>query len=126
MKKYVTGITICGVGMLSLVVSYICKKRIPHMPIKEFTKNCLYMAVLDDEICRNELEGNFVGGEEIVFPSRPDSLQFRYHLFLDSYRAYTRKQIFNEIKRLEQRVIASRKFANQEKQNLTVISQKTM
>lgn len=120
MKKYATGISICGVGMLFLVVNYLWKKRIPHMPMKEFTKSCLYMAVLDDEICRNELEGNFVSGKEIVFPAKPDSLQYRYHLFLETYRLYTEKQILGEIQRLEKRVIDSRKFASEDKENLTV------
>ena len=41
------------------------------MPLKEYTRRALYMALLDDEICRNELEGNIIGGEEIRFPPRP-------------------------------------------------------
>ena len=32
-----------------------------RMPLKEFTRYALYMAVLDDEICRNELEGCRIG-----------------------------------------------------------------
>lgn len=53
-----------------------------RMPLKEFTRYALYMAVLDDEICRNELEGNQIGDEVITFPPKEETLQYRYHLFL--------------------------------------------
>ena len=46
-----------------------------RMPFKEFTRYALYMAVMDDEICRNELEGNDLGGVRIEFPDKMDSLQ---------------------------------------------------
>lgn len=45
------------------------------------------MAALDDEICRNELEGNQIGGEVITFPPKAETLQERYQLFLQMNRA---------------------------------------
>ena len=122
MKKYVTSIAPFGIGMLLLWLGYLCIKKIPRIPLKQYTKFCLYMAVLDDEICRNELEGNFVGGEEIVFPPKPDSLQYRYHLFLEMYRNYSRNEIQHEIQRLEKRLEASKVFCNESKENLSISS----
>ena len=45
-------------------------KRVIQIPLKEFTRYALYMAVMDDEICRNELEGNQIGDEVIIFPPK--------------------------------------------------------
>ena len=56
-------------------------RRTYRMPLKEYTRRALYMALLDDEICRNELEGNQVGDEVITFPPKPDTLLKRYHFF---------------------------------------------
>ena len=53
-----------------------------RMPLREFTRYALYMAVLDDEICRNELEGCRIGDEVIRFPPRAETLQDRYQMFL--------------------------------------------
>ena len=35
----------------------LCFRRSIRMPLKEYTRYALLMAVLDDEICRNELQG---------------------------------------------------------------------
>ena len=64
-----------------------------RMPLKEFTRYALYMAVLDDEICRNELEGNRIGEETIVFPPKPETLQDRYHMFLQMNRKKSRNPL---------------------------------
>ncbi|WP_313524399.1 hypothetical protein [Anaerotignum sp.] len=120
MKKYMT----LSMGALFLLLVVSCKRKFPRLPIKEYTKACLYMAVLDDEICRNELEGNFIGEDKIVFPPKPDSLQYRYHLFLESYRGYSKKQIDREIQRLEKRLNVSKKFCNHQKENLSVVLRK--
>ena len=64
------------------------------MPLKEYTA-ALYMAVLDDEISRREL------AEVVVFPSKKESLQYKYHLFLELNRKISRKKIEREIHQLE-------------------------
>ncbi|WMI81996.1 hypothetical protein [Anaerotignum sp. MB30-C6] len=120
MKKESKQIVALRMGVFLLGLGFLFKKRLPRMPIKQYTKACLYMAVLDDEICRDELEGNFIGGKEIVFPSKPDSLQCRYHLFLGMYRKYTKAQVYHEIDKLEKRLVDSREFCNKEKENLTL------
>ena len=45
------------------------------MSLKEFSRYALCMAVIDDEICRNELEGNQIGDEVITFPPKKETLQ---------------------------------------------------
>lgn len=91
-----------------------------RMPLKEYTRYALYMATLDDEICRNELEGNTIQGETIVFPPKEESLQYRYHLFLEMNRKKSRKAIQVEIKQLEQRLEESKQYLNEPKIDLEV------
>ena len=66
-----------------------------RIPLKEYTADALYMAVLDDEISRREL------AEVAVFPSKKESLQYKYHLFLELNRKRSRKKIEREIHQLE-------------------------
>ena len=57
-------------GLTVAVSAAACWKRVIQIPLKEFTRYALYMAVMDDEICRNELEGNQIGDEVIIFPPK--------------------------------------------------------
>ena len=91
-----------------------------RMPFKEFTGYALYMAVMDDEICRNELEGNRIGEEIIKFPPKPETLQERYHFYLQANRTRSRRQIQDEISAMEQRLQESRQYIGQPKQRLDV------
>ena len=89
MKK---GCKIALVGGLAAVVGIAaCWKWMIRMPLGEFTRYALYMAVLDDEICRNELEGNQIGDQVITFAPRVETLQERYHLFLELNRTKDRR-----------------------------------
>lgn len=118
MKK---GCKIALVGSLAVVVGAVaCWKWMIRMPLKEFTRCALYMAVMDDEICRNELEGNRIGDEVITFPPKEETLQYRYHLFLQMNRAKDREQIQQEIADMEQRLQESRQYIGQPKQQLEV------
>ena len=91
MKK---GCKIALVGGLAVVVGIAaCWKWMIRMPLGEFTRYALYMAVLDDEICRNELEGNQIGDQVISFAPRAETLQGRYHLFLELNRTKDREQL---------------------------------
>lgn len=118
MKK---GCKIALVGGLAMVVgAVICWKWMIRMPIKEFTRYALYMAVLDDEICRNELEGNQIGDEVITFAPRSETLQERYHLFLELNRTKSRQQLREEIAEMEQRLQESRQYRDQPKERLEV------
>lgn len=91
-----------------------------RMPFKEFTGYALYMAVMDDEICRNELEGNRIGEEIIKFPPKPETLQERYHFYLQANRTRSRRQIQDEISAMEQRLQESRQNIGQPKQRMDV------
>ena len=66
-----------------------------RMPLKEYTASALYMAVLDDEISRREL------AEVAVFSSKKESLQYKYHLFLEVNRKRSRKKLEREIYQME-------------------------
>ena len=106
-----TGQKIAIMGCLAVVVgSVACWRWTIRMPLKEFTRYALYMAVMDDEICRNELEGNQIGDEIITFPPKVETLQERYHLFLQMNRAKSRRQIQEKIMEMEQRLRESRQY----------------
>lgn len=118
MKK---GYTIALAGGLAVAVSAaVCWKWKIRMPLKEFTRYALYMAVMDDEICRNELEGNQIGDQVILFPPKEETLQDRYRLFLQMNRAKSRRQIQKEIAEMEQRLQESRQYIGQPKERLEV------
>ena len=95
-------------------------RRNIRMPVREYTRYALYMAALDDEICRNELEGKNIGGELILFPPKSESLQYRYHLFLQMNRRKSRAALQAEIAQMEARLEQSRLYAEQEKIDLEV------
>ena len=78
------------------------------------------MAVMDDEICRNELEGNRIGDKTITFPHKAETLQARYHLFLQMSRAKSRQQIQKNIVEMERRLQESRQYIGQPKEQLEV------
>ena len=113
-------------GCLAVATGMVVWKRWAfRMPFKEFTRYALYMAVMDDEICRNELEGNDLGGVRIEFPDKMDSLQMRYHRFLQMNQKKSRQQILDEIAAMEQRLQDSRQYIGQPSVNLSAsISQK--
>lgn len=116
-----TGHKIAALGCLTVVVgSAVCWRWMFRMPLKEFTRYALYMAVMDDEICRNELEGNQIGDMVITFPPKAETLQERYHLFLQTNRAKSRRQIREEIVEMEQRLQESRQYIGQSKEQLEV------
>lgn len=118
MKK---GYTIALAGGLAVAVgAAVCWRWKIRMPLKEFTRYALYMAVMDDEICRNELEGNQIGDQVITFAPRAETLQERYHLFLEMNRAKSRRQIQEEIAEMEQRLRESRQYIGQPKERLEV------
>ena len=116
-----TGHKIVILGCLSAVIaSAVYWRWMIRMPLKEFTQYALYMAVMDDEICRNELEGNQIGDETITFPPKAETLQGRYHLFLQMNRAKSRQQIQTEIAEMEQRLQESMQYVGQPKEQLEV------
>lgn len=107
-------------GLAVAVGAAACWRRMIRMPIREFTRYALYMAVMDDEICRNELEDNQIGDQVIIFPPREETLQDRYHLFLQMNRTKSHRQIQEEIAEMEQRLLESRQYIGQPKERLEV------
>ena len=118
MKK---GYTIALAGGLAVAVSAaVCWRWKIRMPLREFTRYALYMAVMDDEICRNELEGKQVGDQVTTFAPRAETLQERYHLFLEMNRAKSCRRIQEKIAEMEQRLQESRQYIGQPKERLEV------
>ena len=116
------GHKIALLGCLTVAVGLTARRHwMIRMPLKEFTRYALYMAVMDDEICRNELEGNLIGDEVVTFPPKMDTLQDRYHLFLQMNRTKSRQQIQAEITEMEQRLQESRQYIGQPKERLEVV-----
>lgn len=101
--------TILGTLTVCLGTAFYCQyKRLFRMPLKEYTRYALFMAVLDDEICRNELDGIEIDEKRVLFPPKAESLQYRYHLFLQLNQKKSRITLQTEIAAMEQRLQVSR------------------
>ena len=61
---------IAALSGLAVVVGIACRSLMIRMPLKEFTRYALYMAVMDDDIFRDELEGNQIGERLLHSPLR--------------------------------------------------------
>lgn len=72
-----------------------------RMPLKDYTRHALEMAVLDDEICRHALEGTEIAGKPVQMLERSESLQYRYHLFLKLNRRKSARTISEELEHLK-------------------------
>ena len=117
--------TAAGLGVLgACIAGTVYYRRTIRIPLEEYTRYALYMAVMDDEICRNELEGNWIDGKEITFPPKMESLQQRYHMFLRWNRRKSREDIQAEVARMEERLEESRQYLGQPKEALTVSFQR--
>lgn len=77
--------------------------------LEEYKAACLYLAVMDDEICRNESEGRSVNGKELEFPCKQESLSYRYELFLEMYKGESIKNLKEKIEQFEIRLEESRR-----------------
>lgn len=108
-------------GIAALFVGGAAYKRTIRMPWQEYTRYARRMAELDDEIGRNELEGNQVDGNVIVFPPRSESVEERYHFFLKLNRRKSRAAIQGEIRQMEQRLQESKQYKDAPKENLEVV-----
>ena len=118
---------IAALGSLTAVAgAAACWKWMIRMPLKEFTRYALYMAALDDEICRNELEGNQIGGEVITFPPKAETLQERYQLFLQMNRAKSRRQLQKEVAEMERRLQESRQYTDKPEEQLELAGESEM
>ena len=112
---------IAVLGCLAVVAGSVsCWRWMIRIPLKEFTRYALYMAVMDDEICRNEVVGNKIRDAVITFPPKSETLQQRYHLFLQMNRAKSRQQLQKEIAEMEQRLQESRQYIGQPGEKLEV------
>lgn len=106
--------------MLSQGLKILFSRFKTKEPLQEYTKICLYIAVMDDEIGRNELEGNFIGDDEIKFPPRRESLQYRYHMFLEMFKEYSLEELEAEILVYEERLESSKIYLEQKGDVLSV------
>lgn len=97
-----------------------------RMPRKEFTRHALYMAVMDDVICRNELEVNLIGDKVIVSWPKSAPQQERCHLFLQMNHEKSHRQIQKEITEMEHRLRESRQCIGQPKSSWKLSSSKKM
>ena len=114
------------IGGISLCIggAILAYYKLPRVPLKEYTKICQYLAVMDDEICRNELDGNYIENEKIVFPSKRDSLQYKYHLFLETYKRFSLQELEEEFSKFEKKLEESRQYIYEENVELQVELQK--
>lgn len=70
----------------------------------QYQQTCFYMATLDDEICRRELDGMVVGGKTISFPSRRETLYHRYKVFREMYCDLSPEELEVQVAKLGKRL----------------------
>ena len=75
-----------------------------RVPLREYTRCALYMATLDDEICRQEWNRLGQVSAAAAFPEKAESLQYRYHMDLGMNQGKSRRQLQQEIADMEQRL----------------------
>lgn len=105
-------------GLTVVTGAAVCWRRKIRMPLREFTRYALYMAVMEDEISRNELEGNQIGNRTITFPPKAETLQERYYFFLHTNRGESRGNIQKKIADMELRLQKSRQYIGCPKEQL--------
>lgn len=108
MRRSILGL--CLGALAGCAAGAVLWRRSIPMPLGEYTRYALYMAVLDEEICRSELAGCRMGGRTIVFPPKDQSLQDRYHLFLSMNRGKGRETLRREIGSMERRLQAAQQL----------------
>lgn len=108
-KKEIIGASVLlGASALTAAVVMMFKKRDKIVTEDSFQKDCIYLAALDDEICRREWNGKKINGDVINFPPKRESLYYRYQLFSEMFAGYSRKELDKEIKKFEQRLYADK------------------
>lgn len=116
-KKTIITITLAGLGM----AAFLYKNNMPKIPIKEYKLLCLELAEIDDQIARNELEGNTINRNSIVFPPKDKSIKNRYKIFFDMYKKYSREELKEEKKKLLDRLEISKQYKNDESEDLELV-----
>ena len=86
------------------VGGYLLLRRSFRVPLREYTRCALYMATLDDDICRREWDRLGQCSAAACFPEKAESLQYRYHLYLGMNRGKNRRTLQREIADMEQRL----------------------
>ncbi|WP_312941883.1 hypothetical protein [Oscillibacter sp.] len=81
----------------------------------EFQKTCFYMATLDDEICRRELDGMVIGKKTIAFPPRRETLYHRYEVFREMYHDLSPKKLEKQVAALEKRLTECNEKGHEER-----------
>ncbi len=103
-----------ALSLLGASFVYIGKKYLIYP--NDYDKACIYMAVLDDEIARMELEGKVINGRAIKFPPRQETLYFKFTMFKDINRHLSRMELKHKIELLEARYEKSKKEKEQGEQ----------
>lgn len=101
-KIYSSALILLGAGAGITGLLCYCKHR--KQSRLEFEKTCFYMAALDDEICRRELDGTVIGEKTISFPPRRETLYHRYEVFREMHRDLSPKELEAQVAGLEKRL----------------------
>lgn len=72
---------------------------------EDYHKRCLYLALLDDMVCRRRLKGMELDGRDVAFPPKKESLWFRYQLFLERNRSLSDEEFAREIRERQQELV---------------------
>lgn len=111
-KIYSSALVLLGAGM-GIVGAIWCDKHYKKAR-SQYQQTCLYMAALDDEICRKELDGMVVTEKTISFPPRRKTLYHRYEVFREMYRDLPSKELEAQVAKLEKRLAECKEKGHEE------------
>lgn len=100
-----------ALGLAGTSLVFIIKKYVSYA--NEYDKTCLYMAALDDEIARMELDGSVINGRKIKFPPRQETLYYKFTMFKEINKHLNPAEMKKKIELLEARYEKSKKEKEQ-------------
>ena len=102
-KIYSSAWVLLGAGM-GIAGAVWCGKH--YMKIQsQYQQTCFYMAALDDEICRKELDGMVVAEKMISFSPRRETLYHPYEVFREMYCDLSPEKLEVQVAKLEKRLV---------------------
>lgn len=112
-KIYSSALVLLGAGA-GIAGAVWCGKHYKKVR-SQYQQTCFYMAALDDEICRRELDGAVIGEKTISFPPRQETLYHRYEVFREMCRALSPKELEAQVAGLEKRLAECKENGHEER-----------
>ena len=99
----------------TLLISFAIYRKMPRIGLGKYTKDCLYLGILDDTIARMRFENYQTN---VVFPPKREAYMYRYQMHLRRNRKCTAKELDAEVVLYEKLLKEEIIYANNKNDNL--------